>query len=230
MRRLDQYTLYDRKIIDKIVEVSELNKEDVVFEIGCGNGILTEALCKAAKRVIACEIDPKMYREARTNLNYPNLELYNVDGYKYALSREFNKFVSNIPYSRSKDTIELLATKNLELVVITVQKEFAEKLINDKKAISIVARYCFDIEYVMDVPRVCFKPVPAVDSSIIRLRKKATLTKEEIKAIKLLYSFKGKKVSNAAKLLNLNLDYNTYNKRVEELTPKEVINILHGSL
>ena len=133
---------------------------------------------------------------------------------------EFDKFVSNIPYSRSKDIIELLAIKDFDLAVMMVQREFANKLLKGKKAVSIIARYCFDIEYLYSIPRHVFKPMPQVDSSIIRLRKKASMSKEEVSKVKLLYSFKGKKVKNA-KGFSMDID-----KRVEDLEPEEVISII----
>ncbi len=217
--------LNDKDLIDRIVEAAEIDSNDIVFEIGSGNGILTRELCKRAKRVISCEIDRDMYNIAKS-MEYDNLELYNTDGFRYGLSINFDKFVANIPYSRSKDTIELLAKKEFKLAVIMLQREFATKLLMSDRAISAIARYCFDIEHICYVHRSAFKPIPKVDSTIIRLRKKHALTNDEIKAIRLLYSFKGRKVKHASRVLALSIDESLTDKRVEMLTPEEIVSII----
>lgn len=221
--KLGQHLIYDKGIIDKIIDASNISSNDIVFEIGAGNGILTRELCKRAKHVISCEIDSNLYNNL--NLNYNNLELYNTDGYKLGLSIDFDKFIANVPYYRSRDTIELLAKKEFELAVVMLQREFVEKLLRDR-AISIIARYCFDIEYICSVSRFTFKPIPRVDSSIIRLKKRHTLDDKSIRFIKLLYSFKGRKVRHASKLLSLKMDEHLLNKRVEMLKPEEVISLI----
>ncbi|MEM2855717.1 MAG: rRNA adenine dimethyltransferase family protein [Candidatus Nitrosocaldaceae archaeon] len=222
--RLGQNILLDKHIIERIIKSAELDKDDIVFEIGSGTGILTRELCERAGYVISCEIDKKMYQEARS-LSYNNLELYNVDGYRYAYIVNFDKFVSNIPYYKSRDTIELLAKKEFELAVIMVQKDFFEKILYENKAISFIARHCFTIEHIIDVSRDAFKPIPHVDSALIRLRKRNTLTDDEIKTIKLLYSFKGRKIKHASHMLVI--DHTISDKRVEELNEEEIISILH---
>lgn len=214
--------LYDQNIIEKIVNAAEIDDKDIVFEIGSGNGILTEALCKKAKYVISTEIDKNLYNKIK--LNYDNLEIHNIDGLKLGLTIDFTKFVANIPYSRSRDVIELLAKKEFKSAVIMVQREFADKLFA-KKAIGIIAQYCFDIEHIMDVPRYAFKPIPKVDSKIIKLKKKNSLDNNIINAIKLFYSFRGKKVRHASKLLALKND-SLLDKRIDELKPEEVISII----
>lgn len=224
MKRLGQHLLFEKNIIDKIVDAGEIDNNDIVFEIGSGNGILTEALCKRAKRVISCEIDTNLYNKIK--LDYDNLELHNIDGFKLCKSITFDKFIANIPYSRSRDIIELLAKKEFKLAVIMVQKEFAYKLLNGNKAISIIGKYCFDIEYIDRVSRYSFKPIPKVDSIILKLIKKNSLDDNTIRSIKLLYSFKGKKVKHATKLLSLKADKSLLDKRVEMLKPEEVIEII----
>ncbi|MEM4237879.1 MAG: rRNA adenine N-6-methyltransferase family protein, partial [Candidatus Nitrosocaldaceae archaeon] len=61
--RLGQNILLDKHIIERIIKSAELDKDDIVFEIGSGTGILTRELCERAGYVISCEIDKKMYQE-----------------------------------------------------------------------------------------------------------------------------------------------------------------------
>ncbi|MCK5084543.1 MAG: ribosomal RNA small subunit methyltransferase A [Candidatus Pacebacteria bacterium] len=60
LKSLGQNFLIDKTVLDKIVEVSDLNKKDVVFEIGPGFGTLTEELSKKCGKVVAIEKDRKL--------------------------------------------------------------------------------------------------------------------------------------------------------------------------
>jgi len=60
MRYLGQHFLIQKNIVKKIVDVADLNKNDVVLEVGPGKGVLTEELLKRAKKVIAVEKDRRL--------------------------------------------------------------------------------------------------------------------------------------------------------------------------
>lgn len=145
-KRLGQHFLNSEIIAQKIVSEAKITKNDVVFEVGTGKGILTSLLCSKASRVISVDTDEELIRDAKSKYSkIENLVLKSGDGFKKKDS--FTIFVSNLPYSRSKDAIEWLAQTNFSHGVIMVQKEFAEKLVTknskDRKAISIIADYCF---------------------------------------------------------------------------------------
>ncbi len=225
-KRLGQHILYNKDILDKIIDSADIKSSDIIFEVGSGNGILTNELCKRAGHVIATEIDKGLYSELTILASkYNNLEIYNRDGFKVAQEIMFNKFVSNIPYSRSRDTIELLSIKDHTLALIMVQREFANKLLNNKRAISIIARYCFDIEVICNVSRYSFKPIPSVDSSLLLLRKKNNIDPDIIKSIKLLYSLKKRKVKHASRL-SFNISDELKERRIEDLRVEEVMSII----
>ena len=111
-----------------------------------GKGFLTSLLCSKASKVISVDADEQLIVDAKSKLSqFENLVLKSGDGFKKKDS--FTIFVSNLPYSRSKDAIEWLAQTSFSHGVVMVQKEFAEKLVTknskDRKAISIIAEYCF---------------------------------------------------------------------------------------
>jgi len=82
-RLLGQHMLIDNDVLRKMLDCIELKKDDVVFEIGTGNGNLTAELCKRAKRVVSCEIDKELGRKAQDTLGkYSNLLLVVGDGFK----------------------------------------------------------------------------------------------------------------------------------------------------
>ena len=83
-KRLGQNFLIDPNIVRKIVALAELNTGDHVLEMGPGRGILTEALCRAAGRVTAIEVDPRLHAYLETRQSeLPNVELVCEDALAY---------------------------------------------------------------------------------------------------------------------------------------------------
>ena len=66
---MGQHFLVDKNIIKKIIEVSNINANDVIYEVGSGNGVLTNELCKLSKFVYSFEIDPYYYSYCKKNLD-----------------------------------------------------------------------------------------------------------------------------------------------------------------
>lgn len=234
-RLLGQHSLVDNNILSKILDSAEISKKDVVFEIGTGNGILTAELCKQAGRVISCEVDSMLIEKAQKFLaKYNNLLLINSDGFK--TKHDFDVFVSNLPYSKSRTAMEWLAGRDFKRAVVMVQKEFAEKLAakdgSDYRAVSALAQYCFDIEQVTHVRKDSFYPKPKIDSVLLKMTKRQSIDKDTIRSLKLLFSFRRKRVSGV--LRKLKIDKIQSDKRVERLSPEEAVRlaeiIAHGRL
>ncbi len=224
-KRLGQHMLADRGVLVKIVEHAGIGRKEVVFEIGTGSGILTAELCKKAARVISCEVDPELAAEAAKKLAFANLTLIRGDGFRTCY--DFDLFVSNLPYSRSRRTVEWLAERSFDRAIVLVQSEFADKLLAEAgsrnyRAVSALARYCFGIERLMSVGRHCFVPRPRVDSVLLRLRKARSLGQDTVKALKILFSFRGKKLGAAMRKIGLDIDSE---KRVETLSPDEAVGL-----
>lgn len=156
-RRLGQNFLIDQNILRFIVRVAKVSKEDIVLEIGAGTGALTQLLQEVAKRVIAIEIDPQLYRFTCEILgSCDNVLLINKDiihkkgqldpgiisEIKSTLASPENiggqgsgqglrlKVVSNLPYCISTPVIIGLLESGLsiELMVLTLQREIASRL------------------------------------------------------------------------------------------------------
>ena len=119
-KSLGQHFLTSNSIAKFIVSNADITKQDVVYELGTGQGILTPLLCSEAQKVISADIDDDLIEDAKSKFsNLDNLVLKSGDGLK--IQDEFSIFVSNIPYSKSKDAIEWLAQKNFSHGVIMVQ-------------------------------------------------------------------------------------------------------------
>ena len=221
---LGQHFLNSKSIAQFIVKEAEISKNDIVFEIGTGPGILIPLLCENAQKVISVDADENLIKKARLNFSqFDNLVLKSGDGFNQ--KDVFSIFVSNLPYSKSKDAIEWLAQNSFSHGVIMVQKEFAEKLLatsKNRRAVSIIATYTLDIEKISVVGKNNYSPPPKVDSVILKISKKTTLDKKLISLINDLFSYRRKTVKNILKQFN---KQSTIEKRIDDLSGDEIVNL-----
>ena len=227
---LGQHFLNSNSIAKSIVSEANITKNDIVFELGTGLGILTPLLCKKAHKVISVDADEKLVKNAKSEFSdIDNLVLKSGDGFK--TKDTFSIFVSNLPYSRSKDAIEWLAQSSFSHGVIMVQKEFAEKLLakssKNRKAISIIATHAFEISVVSKVGKNNFSPPPKVDSVILKIIKKNSINDEIIQTINKIFSYRRKTIKNILKQFNKET---MVDKRVDDLTGDEIINLANQIL
>ena len=229
-KRLGQHFLNSDSIAQLIISSAEITKDDVVYEVGTGLGILTPLLCSAANQVISIDADKKLYDNAKTKFGgIENLILKHGDGFKKKES--FSVFVSNLPYSRSKDAIEWLAQRPFSRAVIMVQKEFADKILENspkqRKAISVVANHCFEIKKLQNVSKNNFTPPPKVDSVILKIIPRNIMNHNQIKTVNRIFSYRRKTVKNILKQFGKETKIE---KRFSELTGDEIIELANQSI
>ena len=229
-KRLGQHFLNSNSIAKSIVSEAKITKGDVVFELGTGLGILTPLLCKKANKVISVDVDEKLVKSAKSTFSdIDNLILKSGDGFKKKDS--FSIFVSNLPYSKSKDAIEWLAQTSFSHGVIMVQKEFADKLLSKsskkRKAVSIVANYAFEIKKISNVGKNNFSPPPKVDSVLLKIIKKNTMNKDLIQTINKIFSYRRKTIKNILKQFNKET---VIDKRIDDLSGDEIIHLANQIL
>ena len=186
-KNLGQNFLIDEQVIEKIVNASEITKEDCVIEIGPGLGTLTKELLEKAGKVISIELDKKMITILKDRFAlYDNFELINNDVLQVDLKNiiltekekglKNVKVVANLPYYITTPIIMKLLEEKLDLESITVmvQKEVADRLIaipSDKEtgAITYSVYYYAKGEEILEVPKTSFIPEPEVTSKVIKL-------------------------------------------------------------
>lgn len=213
--------LVDSKILGKIIEAANISKSETVCEAGTGRGILTSELCRRARKVVTYEVDSALYDAARKELHFDNLALAKGDIFDTQV--EFDVFISNLPYSRSRDAIEWLATRKFGRGVIMVQREFAEKLVarpgeSDYRAVSALAAWCFKMSQIATVGRGSFSPQPRVDSAILKIVPMRVVSKETIKNLNWLFSKRNRKASSVAAKLGIP-GFGAEERRVDQLEP-----------
>ena len=186
-KSLGQNFLINDSVVNKIVESAQINKEDLVIEIGPGLGNLTELLLQKAGKVIAIELDQRMLKILKDRfIMYKNFEIINEDVLKVDLKKLIKinknsdikkvKIVANLPYYITTPIIMKLLEEKLDIEIITVmvQKEVADRLIaipGDKLsgAITYCVYYYATSESVVMVKNNSFIPEPEVDSEVIKL-------------------------------------------------------------
>lgn len=193
LKRLSQSFLRDDNIARKIVLAADLQKTDIVLEIGAGHGILTRLMAPEARQVIAVDIDPAMIailEEETERSQDGNVRIILADILKMDISRlhmdiaglceelpgQQLKVIGNIPYAISTEILfHLLSHRRaISQTVLMVQREVADRLtgLPGTKAygvptvlLSMHAR----LIKLFDVSSQCFYPRPRVTSSVISL-------------------------------------------------------------
>ena len=181
MVRLGQNFLADPNLLDAIVRDAELGPEDVVLEVGAGEGVLTERLAAAAAHLHSVEIDRRLEPALAAVAALPNVELHWGDAMKLdlaALVPPPTAMVANLPYSVATPlllrTIEQLPS--LGRWTVMVQREIADRLRSAPGgrtygSPSVLVQLACEVELVRKVDPAVFKPRPRVDSAILGLRR-----------------------------------------------------------
>jgi 16S rRNA (adenine1518-N6/adenine1519-N6)-dimethyltransferase len=189
-----QNFLIDLNLLDILIKGAEVDKNDVILEVGTGVGSLTKLLAPLAGQVLTVEIDRDLQAlaakelrhsenvtmlcfDALRNKNHLRNEL--IDAIRDAVSKVPNakfKLVANLPYNVATPIISNLLTIDPvpERMVVTIQKELAQRIVappscKDYSALSIWMQSLCDCEILRILPPSVFWPSPKVDSAIIRV-------------------------------------------------------------
>lgn len=217
-RSLGQNWLINPHILDRVVEAAEVSKDDVILEVGPGTGLLTEKLSLKAKKVIAIEKDHRLIADLRKKFEGSNVKIiesdvleFNPHGFK--LHDTSYKIVANLPYYITSNFLRNVFEKwpKPELLVLTVQKEVAKRIKARPPNMNLLAlsvQYYSDPKIIAYISKNNFRPIPKVDSAIIRLGTRDKTRQETEKLFQLIragFSEKRKLLaSNLSKNLKLN--------------------------
>ena len=235
--KLGQHFLIDREIAERIVKYSEPNPCDRVLEIGPGQGDLTEALAAHVERVYAVEVDPDLAANLHGRIS--NVNVINGDALTVELP-DYNKIVSNLPYQISSKITYRLLSRPFELAVLMFQREFSLRMqakvgSKDYGRLAMVVGFFCEVEILECVPKTAFRPMPSVNSSIVRLRpRKEKPEVDRMTFLRLaegLFRSRRKKVKKAlaamgiSKEVQATLEPSIIENRPEELTPDDAAHL-----
>jgi 16S rRNA (adenine1518-N6/adenine1519-N6)-dimethyltransferase len=188
-KSLGQNFLRDENVARNIIDSLQLNADDVVVEIGPGQGALTKYLAEKCSRLVAIEVDERAIRLLRET--FPKkIELLHADVLTVALGdlRDGGKrklrVVGNIPYNITSEILFWLFDQHehVEDATLMVQLEVARRFVarsetKDYGILSVMMAYYTEPEMLFKVSRNSFFPRPDVDSAVVRLRFKRDLQK-----------------------------------------------------
>lgn len=168
-----------------MIKTADLSKEDTVLEVGPGGGVLTRALAKEAKLVVAVEKDEKLAIRLKNSLyqeEINNVEIITGDilinfhqiGRDYNLQAASYKIVANIPYYLTSRLFRVIFENGPlpKSAVLTIQQEVAQRIVAKPPNTNLLALsvQAFSTpKIIKTVPAECFYPKPKVVSSIILL-------------------------------------------------------------
>lgn len=221
-KRLGQNFLISKPVIKKIIQSANLNKKDIVLEIGPGIGTLTSEIAKKVKKVIAIEKDPKMIEILKETLKgLKNVQIIQGDILKIQdlrlKTKDSYKIVSNLPFYLTAPVIrKFLEVENLpKQIVLIIQKELAQRITAHpphSNLLSVSVQFYSKPKIISYVSKKSFWPQPKVDSAIIELkvplrgRQKSKVDKDLFfRIVKAGFTHPRKQIlNNLAKSLKLN--------------------------
>jgi 16S rRNA (adenine1518-N6/adenine1519-N6)-dimethyltransferase len=210
-KKRGQSFLRSHSVARDIVALAELSEQDDVLEIGGGLGVLTRQIAEKARRVHVIEIDPNLVKALNDALkDFSNIEIIEGNALTVDLPR-VNKIIANLPYSISSEiTFRILKEMDFEEAILMYQKEFASRLVaypgsTEYSRLTINVQYYAEVEEMLEVPADMFYPVPAVDSTVVRMtpRSKGTFAKDDAVfhwMIGGIYPYPNKKLRNALQI------------------------------
>ena len=215
-KKFGQNFLKDNNILNKIIDVSNINDNSLIIEIGAGSGALTEQLVKKGK-VLSYEIDKDLQNLLEEKFKDNDVIFIFDDFLKRNIKEDIKDYkydhlyvIANLPYYITTAIINKITEEKLDIekMVLMVQKEVGERFTSkvgtkDYSSITVFLDYYYDVKKEFLVSKNCFYPVPDVDSMIISLNKKERdyLKNEELffKLVKDSFQFKRKTLKNNLK-------------------------------
>ncbi len=193
-RELGQNFLIDDNILGVIGRAAELDRDDVVLEIGGGLGVLSEYLAPRVGHLHVVEVDPSLEAPLAEALEpFANTMLHLADAVKLHLGELApppTKVVANLPYGVAA-TVVLKSIAELPaatLWVVMVQREVGERLAaapggKSYGATSVLAQLACEVRLLRRVPRTVFHPEPNVDSALVLMRRRAPAPSSTLTAL-----------------------------------------------
>jgi 16S rRNA (adenine1518-N6/adenine1519-N6)-dimethyltransferase len=176
-KSLGQNFLADHNALLKIVRDSGVDQADDVLEIGAGLGGLTRVLAVNAKKVVAVEIDDRLFAVLKeVTKGFPNIHLVKGDILEIQMEDLFTedgyKVVANIPYYITSAVVRHLLEAKIKpsRIVLTMQREVAERITNDDEKMSLLSlsvQIYGQARITHHIPASCFIPEPKVESSVL---------------------------------------------------------------
>jgi 16S rRNA (adenine1518-N6/adenine1519-N6)-dimethyltransferase len=200
-KRLGQHFLIDLNLMRLLVNSANINSNDIVLEVGCGTGSLTEAIAPLAGKIIAVEIDGNLAKIAKKQLaSAENVTILNTDilknktiispivielilNSKSLIKNSKLKIISNLPYNAASAVVINLVTgeasplTTADAMYVTIQKEVAKRMTatpnsSDYGTLSVFLNATGEVKTIRILKPTVFWPQPQVDSAMVSFVRK----------------------------------------------------------
>lgn len=233
-KSLGQNFLINDTIINQIVSLFCVTKNDLIIEIGPGRGALTRRLVNLDAALLCVEID-KDLKSILSKFESEKCHIIYDDILKVSLSNILQNYkfdnlyiIGNLPYYITSPILEHLIYEkiNAKQMVFMVQKEVADRFSakvgsSEYGYMTLFLDYYYDVTTEIFVPRTDFAPAPKVDSAVIKLKiKKENYKADEKKYFNFLkeaFHLKRKTLKNNLK----NYDWETIKNILQKYNLKE---------
>jgi 16S rRNA (adenine1518-N6/adenine1519-N6)-dimethyltransferase len=204
-KRFGQHFLHDPRVLARIVEAIAPRNDDVLVEIGPGEGVLTRALLERTGRLHAIELDRDL--AAGLEAEFPaNLTLYQGDAleFDFAVFPAGIRLVGNLPYNISTPLLfhvarfaDRVRDMHFMLQLEVVDRMVAAHSTPDYGRLSVALQARFHIEKLFRVSRGAFRPPPKVESALVRLVPRSTPLRVDEQLLRKAFSARRKTLRNA---------------------------------
>jgi 23S rRNA (adenine-N6)-dimethyltransferase len=172
-----QNFLRDRALVERLVSRAAIGPTDVVYDLGAGRGVLTDALAQRARRVIAVERDPLLVERLRARYRRQrNVEIRSANILAHPLPRAEYVVFASPPFDVTSALVRTLTTSEVppREAYLALQREAADRYVGRPRqtlAALLIAPW-FSLRIVYRFARSDFAPPPSVDVVMVRMRKR----------------------------------------------------------
>lgn len=181
-KNLSQNFLIDENIKKKMINLINIKKNDILLEIGAGEGAISKNIVFLPKKIFLIELDKCLIHKLKTNIkNSKKAEIYNENIFNFNFKDLIKKYkkiriIGNIPYKISSKLLFNLISlkKNIKDIHFIIQKDLSDRL-NSKKnnnnctGVSKIIQHNFNIKCLFNIKANSFKPAPKIKSIFIKI-------------------------------------------------------------
>ena len=202
--KLDQHFLIDKDVIDKFIEVSDLDKNDTIVEIGPGKGNISKLIVDEVKKLYLIEKDERLkpfLNNIKAEVIYGNV----LD----VFIPKCDKILTSLPYSIIEPFINKIIKCDFKYIVMITGSNYATSVQENKiTKLALLTNCYFKFEKIMDILPSSFEPKPRVLSSMIKLTKiKESDLNDALIIFRNLFYYQDKKLKNALIEAFIRLNY-----------------------
>ena len=183
MKRLhtdSQNFIRSPKIVESLIGRSNLKKDDIVYDLGAGSGVITSALASRVAKVVAIEQDARLIETLQRNLgHYLNVKIINADILTFSFPLTPYKIFANIPFHLSSPIVNNFVNnpRAPQSAYLIVQKQFGRKLVatdttHFTSQLGMIIGAEYEVRVIKNLQKTDFMPRPAVDTVCIELKKR----------------------------------------------------------